>query len=279
MSYITHSNDQKKDFILKFPRRIIIDDEFLYFFGLWCGDRAGGKRWGVINKNNEIINFTDFFLKKNYQKVEKILYISKNLDEPKIKYDKKVEINRESNGWALSVHSINGIFSSFYESIISELDYFLDNLDNLYCFFAGLFDAEGNVSLYNKSFRWACKNEKRVKIYSKFLKKLGLYSSYDGGCLVTYNLKIFFEKIFPYLKHSKKIRLVSFLCGGKGEIPAELKRVLDHIYKFPLSTQKDIAKALKKRKVYSELGWLRKFGFILAESYPLRFKINNENKN
>jgi len=55
-----------------------------------------------------------------------------------------------------------------------------------------------------------------------------------------------------------------------------------HVYtdwasrKNPLSTQKEIAKALKKSKVYSELGLLREFGFILVEAYPLRFKLNNE---
>ena len=64
----------------------------------------------------------------------------------------------------------------------------------------------------------------------------------------------------------------------EGEIHLKLKDILIYLEKKPLSTQKESAKALKKSTVYSELGLLKEFGFILAENYPLRFKLNNENK-
>jgi len=277
ISYTTNSNKEKKEFILKFPRKIILDNEFLYFFGLWCGDRSGGGRLGICNQNKEILGFTEDFLKKNYQNIEKILYISKNLKEPDIFYNKKFIIDKEIKGWVLSVHSINGILTSFFYYLLENIEELLEHL-SLNIFFSGLFDAEGNVSLYNKSFRWACKNRDLVKIYSKFLGKLDLYNNYDGGCLVSYNKKTFYENILPYLRHKKKINHALFLCSGQGKIPFELKQVLSYIKKNPLKTQKEIAKALKKSKVYSELGLLKEFGFILAEGYPLKFKLNNKNK-
>ena len=71
--------------------------EFIYFFGLWCGDRAGGKRFGICNQNEAIIKFTKKFLKKNYQKIEKFLYIQKDLAAPKVDYDKvnKIQLEEE----------------------------------------------------------------------------------------------------------------------------------------------------------------------------------------
>ena len=78
-----------KEFNITLPKEIILNDEFVYFFGLWCGDRAGGKRLGVCNQNKQILNFINYFLKKHNQKIEKILYISPNLKEPNLNYDKK----------------------------------------------------------------------------------------------------------------------------------------------------------------------------------------------
>mgnify|MGYP001586240662 FL=1 len=39
---------------------------------------------------------------------------------------------------------------------------------------------------------------------------------------------------------------------------------------------KEVAKALKKNKVYSELGLLKKFGFISQNNYPYTYKINEK---
>ena len=279
--FIEYNNFTKtsyKNFKIKIPKKIFLDDDFLYFFGLWCGDRAGGKRFGICNQNKEVLKFTENFLKRNYQQVEKILYIGKNIKEPKIKYNKKFIIDKEINGWVLSTHSNNGIFASFFYYLFENIKEFLDLVSNKNLFFAGLFDAEGNVSLYNKSFRWACKNTKLVKLYAKHLNQMNLYGGYDGGCLISYNKNSFYNNILPYLKHGKKIKHSLFLCKGEGEIPKELKKVLIYLRKNPLSTQIEIAKALKKSKVYSELSLLKEFNFILSENYPLKFKLNNENK-
>jgi hypothetical protein len=276
ISYITHSNKIKKEFVLKFPKSFLVDDEFLYFFGLWCGDRSGGKRFGVCNKNEAIINFTQDFLFKYYQNVERILYITKIMEEPKLSYDKKFVIDKEIKGWVLSIHSNNGVLSSFFYYLQSNLDEFLEKTENKYAFFAGLFDAEGNVSLHNKSFRIACQNLNLVKIYSKFLEKLKLFDRYDGECIITYNKDEFYKRILPYLKNKEKINLSQIMCKGKGELPKEYLDILKEAYLNPNSSSKDIAKALKKNKVYSELKLLSDFGFISLIGYPHLFKITNK---
>lgn len=267
-----------KDFKVKIPRRFLLDEEFNYFFGLWCGDRAGGKRFGVTNKNKEINDFTKKFLKKNYQNVEKILTINPCIKEPKIKYDKKFVIKNSKKGWVLSVHSNNGILSSFFHFLHSNLEEFLNISKYKPAFFAGLFDAEGNVSLYNKSFRWACKNERLVEIYSRFLKEMSLYKKYDGGCIISYNKNEFYNKIFPYLKHSKKINNTKFLCKGSGVIPNNFLDILKFLRENPQKTSKEISKALKKKKSYFELKLLSDFGFIFYKNYPYKFELTKKSQ-
>ena len=275
ISYITHSNKIKKEFVLKFPKRFVVNDEFLYFFGLWCGDRSGGKRFGICNKNEDIINFTQNFLSKHYQNIERILYITKRMEEPKLKYDKKFVIDKEIMGWVLSVHSTNGILASFFYYLQSNLEDFLDISKNKYAFFAGLFDADGNVSLHNKSFRIACQNLESVKIYSKFLENLKLFDRYDGECIITYNKNEFYDKILPYLKNKEKINLTQIMCKGGGNWPKEYLLLLKEMHINPNRTQKEIAKALKKNKIYTELSLLSSFDLISFKGYPHRFEITS----
>lgn len=262
-----------KHFEVKLPSKILFDAEFTYFFGLWCGDRTGGKRFGVCNQNIDIIEFVEKFLKKNYQNVEKILYIHKTLPIPNIAYDKIFVANNDIKGWVLSVHSNNGILSSFFHYLQANLEEFLFLNKNNYAFFAGLFDAEGNVSLYNKSFRWACKNEKLIKIYTNFLKKLDIYDSYDGQCLISYNKKKFYQKILPFMRHKEKINLVNIMCSGNGNLPRSHIDVLKYLKNSDSATSKEIAKGLKKNKVYSELKILSDFGFVFRKGYPYRFTL------
>jgi hypothetical protein len=268
-----HSKGIKKDFVLKFPRKIKVDDNFIYFFGLWCGDRAGGGRFGICNQNKNIIKFVESFLVANYQKIDRILYISKGLTLPPINYDKKFVIDKEIKGWVLSVHSTNGVFSSFFRHLQSYLREFLSIINNRNIFFAGLFDAEGNVSLHNKSFRWACKNPELIKIYTDFLRNEGLYNRYDGGCLIAYDRERFYKEIYPHLKQDKKANYVAFLCRGEGPLPKEVIRVLNYIGNKQDKTPKEITKALKENKVYSELKLLSDFGFVAYEGFPHKFTI------
>ena len=263
-----------KEFEVIIPKEFILDDEFVYFFGLWCGDRAGGKRFGICNQNKEIIKFTEHFLIKYRQKIERALYVSKLIKEPDIKYDKKFILKTDKKGWVLSIHSCNGILASFFIYLQKNLNEFLEKIDNK-PFFAGLFDAEGNVSLYNKSFRLACKDQGFVKIYKNFLKRMNLFDKYDGCCLITYDINSFMNLIFPHMKHSDKINKANFLFTGKEPMPTEYTQIISFIRGHPEKTARELAKALNKNKIYSELKLLSDFGFISRIGYPNRYKVNN----
>lgn len=276
LRYLNYAQTRYKNFRKKIPKNIKMNNSFIYFFGLWCGDRSGGKRLGICNKNKEIIDFTENFLKNYSQKIERILYITKSLKEPKINYDKKFIIDKEIKGWVLSVHTNNGVFASFFQYLYSNLEDFLTSINNKYPFFAGLFDAEGNVSIYNKSFRWACKNNQLVNLYSKFLNELDLFDRYDGSCLITYNTNKFYKKILRYMKNSEKINHTKFLCKGSGNLPGSYYEVLKFVRDYPNMTSKEIAKALNKNKVYSELKVLSDFSFVGYKGYPYKFKITSK---
>ena len=278
---IMYSNYTKfgyKYFKVSIPKKIYLDSEFFYFFGLWCGDRTGGKRFGIANKNEKIINFTEYFLKKYNQPVEKILLITKGLKFPKIEYNKSFEIENKNKGWVLSVHTNNGIFATFFHYLQSQMENLFNSDLEKYAFLAGLFDAEGNVSLYNKSLRWACKNQKLIKIYTKLMKDIGVFHRYDGGCLISYNLKILYSKMFPFLKHSEKVNLFNFLFKGEGTMPKEYLDILRLVTNFPNKSAIEISKALKKNKVYSELKMLRNFKYIRAREHPNKYEVTSQGR-
>jgi len=275
ISYSNFTKNGYKKFLVKLPKKIFLTEDFYYFFGLWCGDRTGGKRFGVANKNPEILKFVTQYLKENYQNIERILVIKEGFPEPPIKYDKKYSLKNSHNGWVLSIHSNNGIFASFFYYLQSNLNEFLNICNNKGAFFAGLFDAEGNVSLYNKSFRWACKNKELIKIYTKYLKEMGLYNKYDGNCLITYDLERFIKLIVPYMKHKDKINNSNFLFSGKPPLPKGYNEILDFIKNNSKKNAKEIAKALNKNKLYSELKLLSDFHFIRHEGYPYGYEVCN----
>lgn len=277
ISYITHSNKVKKEFVVYLPRKIELDDNFIYFLGLWCGDKAGGKRFGVCNQNKDILKFVESFLINYKQRIEKVLYISSSLEVPKVEYDKIVRINKETKGWAISVHSTNGILSSFFGYLRDNLDILLPIISKKTdVFFGGLFDAEGNVSLYNQSIRIACRNERLTNIYLTFLKEINLDPKYDGQCIISYNINQFYSKIYPHLRHNEKINLMNLLKNGEGSWPEGYKRILRILQKNPKMTQREISKGLKRNKVYSELTLLTKFKLVSFEGYPHRFKITEK---
>jgi len=272
ISYNNFTKGGFKNFRIKIPKRFVLDEEFIYFFGLWCGDRCGGKRMGVCNKDASINQFVENFLKEKHQKIEKILYIGDKENEPKVRYNKRFSTGNKK-GWALSVHSNNGILASFFHYLHSHLSEFLSIINYKNIFFAGLFDAEGNISLYNRSFRLACQNKELVDIYSKFLKELRLYDRYDGNCIISYDKDNFYHQIFPYLKNKEKINKMRLLCTGEGDLPKKYLKLLKFIRNRPGKTSKEISKALKKDSIYTELKLLKDFKFIKSEGYPYKFKI------
>ncbi len=275
VSYTTHSNKIKKQFILKFPRRIIVNDEFLYFFGLWVGDKAGGKRFGIVNKEEKILSFTKRYLNKLYQKCETYLYIGNKERFPQYyRYDKVFVIKQKDNGISFSVHATNGILTSFFKYLESNLSEFLHSINKFHIFFAGLFDAEGNIFLEDSCFRWSCKDELLREIFKIHLKRLDLFRRDDGVNLITYNKEAFKGKILPYIIHPKKINNSNLIYYKKGELEGRFKIILELIENNPGITNRELAKALKKKKVYAQVGVLERLGYIYSENYPKQLNIN-----
>ncbi len=275
LTYTNYVRGQKKLFKTLLPRRIVLDEDFLYFFGLWVGDKASGGRLGVMNKNKELNLYTAEYLKKLYQKYEFILYIHKNVKDPILDYkiDKIIRINSEQNGYAISVHAINGILKSFFDYLEGSLDEFLMLTPNKNVFFAGLFDAEGNVCLETNRFRWACKNKRNIEIFYKHLKELDLFPRFDGCNLVTKRKDVFLKGILPYLKNPDKINSVKLACFGEGILPGKFKNMLQFVLENPGERYLTIAKALKKDSVSNVITFLERNGYVKKEGYPHRIYI------
>ncbi|MFH1358663.1 MAG: winged helix-turn-helix domain-containing protein [archaeon] len=275
VSYTTHSNKKKKEFIIKLPKKIKIDDDFLYFFGLWVGDKAGGKRFGIVNLEKNILSFSKKYLHRLHQDIEIFLYIGIKEIIPKIiKYDKIYWIKQKEKGVSFSVHAANGILASFFRYLESNLNEFLYKIKNFNIFFAGLFDAEGNIFLEDSCFRWSCKDPQMREIFKTHLKRLNLFNRDDGINLVTNNKEAFKNKILSYIIHSKKINNSSLIYYKRGDLEKRFKDILELIKNRPGITNNDLSKALKKKKVYAQVGVLERLGYVYSKNYPKQIYLN-----
>lgn len=242
VTYTNYAKGKKKLFTTLFPRKIKIDEDFQYFFGLWVGDKSGGGRFGIMNKEKAINLYTAEYLKKLYQKSEFVLHVHNN-EIPHLDYkiDKIVNINSSTSGYAISVHVINSILKSFFGYLEKDLDNFLNLIPNKNIFFAGLFDAEGNVFLEDKCFRWSCKNETYIKIFKDHLKEMNLFHRSDGSNLVTYNKELFAKEILPFMKHPVRINDANLICFKEGYLNERFKGILRFIKNNPGKPAKEIA--------------------------------------
>ena len=257
------------------PRRIEIDNDFLYFFGLWLGDKAGGGRIGVVNKEPKINSETSELLQKYYQTPFFELYVDKNIGIPQtIKVDKITKKGR--TGWAIGVYSVNGIFKRFFEYLEANLDEFLHLIPDRGVVFAGLFDAEGNILLEDSCFRWACLDKVKIEIYKKHLLEMGLFRRFDGGNLVGYDFDKFKSLIFPYLRHPKKINACNLLFKKEGKLEERFMTILEFVQANPGKTNHEVAKALKRVKRSSQLKFLEYLGLINMTDYPKRMFITDK---
>ncbi|MBI2233190.1 MAG: hypothetical protein HYU56_04680 [Candidatus Aenigmarchaeota archaeon] len=279
LKYTNYVKGEKRKFKTILPRQINIDDKFIYFFGLWCGDKAGGGRLGVCNKAPEINIITESYLKTLHQKIVfQMLLTSKINYTPltKVRID-KVQIVRNMPGdHVMVVFSINGILKTFFDYLLENLNEFLDLITNKNIFFAGLFDAEGNVSLEDKYFRWACKNGKRIEIYKKHLKQMNMFRRYDGASLITDNRQVFLEKIYPYLKHQKKINRINLLFHNFGHLEHDFIKILETINSNPGIIISDLNKKLNKKKMWPKIKFLIDTGHVEKEGYPMKLYVTKK---
>lgn len=278
--YTNYSNSKKMIFTNYLPVKIKIDNDFQYFFGLWCGDRLGSGRFGVANKNKEINFYTKYYLKKLYQKSEFVLVYNDGIEKPSLNYHiDKIYCNKSDTkikGYCVHVGIKNRIMFSFFDYLYKNLDEVLNLIPNKYIFFAGLFDAEGNVFLEDSCFRWSCLDQEKVKIYIKYLKELNLFDRYDGSNLVTYNKESFAKEILPYLKHSSKINKTNLICYGKGRLENRFIKILELIKSNPGINNKDLTKVLKRVKRYAQTKFLENLGYVKTMNYPKQLFITDK---
>ena len=149
-------------------------------------------------------------------------------------------------------------------------------IPNKNIFFAGLFDAEGNVFLEDKCFRWASKNERNIEIFKKHLKEMDLFNRFNGGNLVAYNRELFAKDILPFIKHPTRINDTNLICFKKGMLNKRFKEILEFIKNNPGKPAKAIAKALKRVKVFSQLRFLEDNNYIYKKNYPNKMYITNK---
>jgi hypothetical protein len=279
LSYNNYVKGKLKRFCKTLPRKILIDRNFQYFFGLWCGDRAGGGRIGIVNKSTQLLYFTEYFLKKLYQEVKYEILKSDNIDTlPKFQFkvDKINEIKNMNGTYAVVCHSVNGILKRFFDYLEKDLDEVLCHFPNKNIFFAGLFDAEGNVFFEDGAFRWACKHPARTKIYTKHLKSLNLFDRYDGHSLITQNREVFKALILPHMKQQDKVNKARILCNLNGVLDTRFKQIISLIAKNPNLTNNELAKLLKLKKAYAQVNFLEKFGYVSRYEYPKRIKVTEK---
>lgn len=278
IAYSNYVKGKNKEYKVHIPQQIDMNDDFCHFFGLWCGDRTGGGRIGVVNKEKEINKFTIHYLQKLYQHPRTVILKSsrvKKLPALDIEFDSIQEVKGMPGTFVPMVFAINGILKQFFFYLDAHLGQFLELVPNRNAFFAGLFDAEGNVFLEDRCFRWACKDTRKVEIYSGHLTQMGLFRRYDGSNLVCYNKYDFGRSILPYLKHPQKINDTRLVCFGKGKLNERFLNILNTVKANNGSEIKILAKALKRVKLHAQVKVLERLGYVESIGYPKKIYITS----
>lgn len=278
ISYQNYNGKELNHYTTTIPRKIPINTSFIYFFGLWVGDHCGGGRIGVANKEIAINLLTKEYLVLLGQKVVFDLIVHHTIKIPTLPIPiRKTFINTHEpvRGWCVMAYAANGLLKRFFDLLYQELSYVLERLPHKEIFFAGLFDAEGNVSLKDELFRWACKNKRNKELFIRELKKMNLFHRYDGGNIVCTD-KTLFVKIIPYIHHPEKRERIRLIYKGRGKLPKNFLKVLHYVSGKPGKTNKEIAQALKRAKRSSQLRFLKNKGFIVRKGYPYQHYITSK---
>ena len=99
---------------------------------------------------------------------------------------------------------------------------------------------------------------------------MGLFDRYDGACLVCKNVQLFDTLIFPHVKHSSKVRDFDFMMFRSEILNPRYFRILETLGSCNGSSQKKLAKALNREKIYGQLTVLENHGYIQKNGYPYR---------
>lgn len=146
------------------PRFVRLDTDTMYFLGLWRGDNAGGGRVGIVNQNFDILKKNVNLLRTCFgQPVHHLIgdvMSSLELDEAdKKRYGSLLrEIDVENVTYTVNKGILGSpvFMVSAHNAVLRRLlDFVKSNLSSVFtdvgleargAFYAGLFDAEGNVN-------------------------------------------------------------------------------------------------------------------------------------
>jgi hypothetical protein len=212
------------------PTTFQFNTETMYLFGLWAGDNTGGGRVGICNKNWALLEKSSELLQRCFKQPQYLLIgnvMGTELDEKdKKRYREQLQqivgkvtftVNAKCFGgpvFSISVH--NALFKRLLDFLKYNLhDVFAKDSDaDRGAFYAGLFDAEGNVNNSKKGvcFRWSAMNQEFVETLMVWLKKDGFHPSYDGanikiGCRKetrATDFQLFAKLIMPHIIHPQK---------------------------------------------------------------------------
>lgn len=217
------------------PRFLILNEDTMYFLGLWSGDGAGGGRVGVVNKNLSLLAKSVDLLRKCFRQPQDLI-IGNVMSTHRLRGVNRWRQDNLLRGIGVSriSHTVNKkcygspVFSvSVHNSLLKRLlDFLRENLHRVFssvsaedrgAFYAGLFDAEGNVNFNLKkrelNFRWATSDPRFAESLMRWLQQDGFYlTHYDGanvkvGCRME-TRRIEFQRferlIFPRIFHPEK---------------------------------------------------------------------------
>ena len=91
---------------------------------------------------------------------------------------------------------------------------------------------------------------------------------YDGANLVCYNRGRFTKNILPYLKHPQKINDTNLICFKKGKLNKRFLTLLKTIKFHNGYRITELAKVLKKSKVYAQIKVLKRLNYVKTNNYP-----------
>jgi len=276
-----------KKFNAVLPRKVEINKEFLYFLGLRYGDGTNGARVGVVNKNLELIKETAKFLRKIFPRsmLQGSIYLYKKeaiSSLPELKKDMKKIVDKlevydltdkDVKGiYVFYVFITNAFFNRIYDSLIKDiLSLFkILNMQEKGAFFAGFFDAEGNVNKRDRNFRWSQKTPNKVAIIRELLEKENYHARYDGSNFIIghkadiwkEDLERFKDQVLPYLKHPEKKKEAQELLKGY-YVMDSYKKIARIIHKNRWIDNKEVSKKAHRKRCRVELTALTGAGFLV----------------
>lgn len=266
------------------PKQLLVDFDFMYFLGLHFGDGTGIERFGIINKDTRLIEFTSYFLKKInlHQKINGALFLYRNRYKVPIGLKQSFLSNLVDNlqiytsdkpygDYVFSVFITNNLISKIIFQIERDLSKFMHGLKKelVNAFLAGIFDSEGNVDKLGRSLRFSQKTVWKKDVILSLLVSQGYTTRYDTcNILIGFKNSIrerdflrFRNDIFPFLKHTEKVKEAEDLLNGY-YIKDYYKVYIQLALKFPGITNREFIQFTNKKKNQRELRNLAEQGYL-----------------